>query len=93
MWNAMLRDTIALTELRAGIRSNVVPSEARANLNIRLLPGNSINAIIAQMQKAVNDPQIRFEVEPDSRRATAPPSSLTTGPLSDDRADRPAAVP
>jgi acetylornithine deacetylase/succinyl-diaminopimelate desuccinylase-like protein len=76
VWNSMLRDSIAPTQLRAGVRANVVPSEAWANLNIRLLPGNSIDGLIAQMQKAVNDKQIRFQVQPDSGQS-APPSSLT----------------
>ena len=76
VWSSMLRDSIAPTELRAGVRANVVPSEAWANLNIRLLPGNSMDAVLAQMQKAVNDKQIRFEIQPDSGQS-APPSSLT----------------
>jgi len=75
VWGAMLHDSIAPTELRASAHSNGVPSEARANLNIRLLPGNSIDALQAQMKKAVNDPQIRFEVQPGAGIA-APPSSL-----------------
>jgi acetylornithine deacetylase/succinyl-diaminopimelate desuccinylase-like protein len=77
MWNSMLRDSIAPTELRAGVRANVVPSESWANLNIRLLPGNPISGVIAQMQKVVNDPQIKFEIQPDSGQS-APPSSLTS---------------
>jgi len=77
VWNSMLRDSIVPTELSAGVRSNVVPSEARANLNIRLLPGNSIDALVAQLQKLVNDPQIRFQIESDAGQA-APPSSLTS---------------
>ena len=77
VWNSMLRDTIAPTMLQAGVRVNVVPSEARANLNIRLLPGNSINDLMTQMRKVVNDQQIRFELQPDPGSA-APPSSLTT---------------
>ena len=39
IWNSMLRDTIAPTMLQAGVRNNVVPSEARGVINIRLLPG------------------------------------------------------
>lgn len=77
MWNSMLRDTIAPTELSAGVRVNVVPPQASANLNIRLLPGNSIQDVIEQMQKAVNDPQIKFTVEPDAG-PSAPSSSLTS---------------
>ena len=75
LWNAMLRDTIAPTMLSAGVRANVIPSEARANLNIRLLPGDTIDVLLADLAKLVNDPQIRFEVQPDAGLA-APPSSL-----------------
>lgn len=77
MWNSMLRDTIAPTELNAGVRANVVPPQASANLNIRLLPGNSIQDVIEQMQKAVNDPQIKFTVAPDAG-PSAPSSSITS---------------
>jgi acetylornithine deacetylase/succinyl-diaminopimelate desuccinylase-like protein len=74
-WNAMLRDTIAPTMLQAGIRQNVVPAEARGVLNIRLLPGNMAEPLIAKLQTLVNDPQIRFEIEPGAGE-NAPSSSL-----------------
>jgi acetylornithine deacetylase/succinyl-diaminopimelate desuccinylase-like protein len=77
MWSSMMRDSISPTELRSGVRVNVIPSESWANLNVRLLPGNSINAVIDLMQKAVNDPKIHFEVEPDSG-INAPDSSLSS---------------
>lgn len=77
LWNAMLRDTIAPTMLSAGVRANVIPSEARANLNIRLLPGDTIVTLLAELTKLVDDPQIRFEIQPDAG-LTAPPSSLDT---------------
>ncbi|HVS89303.1 MAG TPA: M20/M25/M40 family metallo-hydrolase [Candidatus Acidoferrum sp.] len=75
LWNSMMRDSIAPTMLSAGVRVNVIPAEARANLNIRLLPGNAIDALLSDLKKLVNDPQIRFEVQPDAGLA-APPSSL-----------------
>jgi len=77
MWNSMLRDTIAPTILQAGVRANVVPSEATANLNIRMLPGHSIEELMGQFTKIVNDPQIKFQLAPDSGE-NAPPSELTT---------------
>jgi acetylornithine deacetylase/succinyl-diaminopimelate desuccinylase-like protein len=76
-WNSMLRDTIAPTMLQAGVRQNVIPSEARGVLNIRLLPGNMIEPLIGKLQQLVNDPQIRFEVEPAAGQS-APSSSLTS---------------
>jgi len=77
VWSSMLRNSVAPTMLNAGIRTNVVPSEARANLNIRLLPGESIEPLVEQFKKLVNDPQVRFQVEP-ALRPPAPPSSIET---------------
>ena len=79
VWSSMLRDSVTPTELRAGIRPNAVPSEARATLNVRLLPSNTIDPLIAQLQKVVNDPQIRFSVAPG--RGISAPSSSTESEL------------
>jgi acetylornithine deacetylase/succinyl-diaminopimelate desuccinylase-like protein len=75
MWNAMMRDTISPTMLSAGVRANVIPAEATAVLNVRLLPGNTITALVADLNKLVNDPQVKLEVQPDAGLA-APDSSL-----------------
>ena len=74
-WNSMLRDTVSPTMLSAGVRPNVIPSEARATLNVRLLPGDTIDTLIADLTKTINDPAVRLEVQPDAGLA-APPSSL-----------------
>jgi acetylornithine deacetylase/succinyl-diaminopimelate desuccinylase-like protein len=74
-WNSMLRDTISPTMLTAGVRPNVIPAEARATLNIRLLPGDTIDGLLAELNKLVNDPLVRLDVQPDAGLA-APPSSL-----------------
>ncbi|HUA01328.1 MAG TPA: M20/M25/M40 family metallo-hydrolase [Candidatus Aquilonibacter sp.] len=78
-WNAMLRDTISPTMFEAGVRQNVIPSEARAVLNIRLLPGNMIDPLLAKLQQVVNDPAVHFEVEPAAGEAA--PSSSTDSDL------------
>jgi len=75
MWNSMMRDTIAPTILQAGIRGNVIPSEAHAVLNIRLLPGDTIDVLVNDLKKLVNDPQVRFDIAPEGGLA-APNSSL-----------------
>jgi acetylornithine deacetylase/succinyl-diaminopimelate desuccinylase-like protein len=74
-WGSMIRDTIAPTMLSAGVRANVIPGEARAMLNIRLLPGDTIDVLVGALSKLVNDPQVRFEVQPNAGLA-APTSSL-----------------
>jgi acetylornithine deacetylase/succinyl-diaminopimelate desuccinylase-like protein len=74
-WGAMMRDTVAPTMLSGGVRANVIPGEARAMLNIRLLPGDTIDVLLGALTKLVNDPQVRLEVQPNSGLA-APNSSL-----------------
>ena len=75
IWNSMVRDTIAPTMLHAGIRPNVVPSEAQATLNVRLLPGNSIDALLLKLKELVNNPQITFQADTSIGEA-APSSSV-----------------
>ena len=75
LWNSMLRDTIAPTVLTAGVANNVIPGEARANLNVRLLPGDTIDVVLNDLNKLINDPQVKLEVQPNAG-LSAPPSSL-----------------
>lgn len=74
-WSSMMKDSIAPTMLSAGVRPNVIPGEARAMLNIRLLPGDTIDVLVGALTKLVNDPQVRFEIQPNAGLA-APTSSL-----------------
>lgn len=77
VWNAMLRNTVVPTIVKGGVRANVIPSEARATANIRMLPGEMPAALIAALNKLVNDPQVRIELA-TSLRPGAPASSLST---------------
>jgi acetylornithine deacetylase/succinyl-diaminopimelate desuccinylase-like protein len=77
VWNAMFRTTVAPTIVQGGFRANVVPSEARATVNIRLLPGESVYMLIEEFKKLVNDPHIQFAVVPGGRKPS-PPSVLDT---------------
>jgi acetylornithine deacetylase/succinyl-diaminopimelate desuccinylase-like protein len=77
MWNSMLRDSVVPTIINAGFRNNVIPSVATANLNVRMLPGHSIDELIGQFGKIVGDPQIQFKLAPDPGE-NAPPSDITS---------------
>jgi acetylornithine deacetylase/succinyl-diaminopimelate desuccinylase-like protein len=57
------------------VANNVIPAEARANLNVRLLPGDTINTVVNDLNKLINDPAVKLEVQPNAGLA-APPSSL-----------------
>ena len=58
---AMTRDTISLTTMRAGYKVNVVPSEAEATLDCRLLPGRTVEGFVKDLQARIADPQVAIE--------------------------------
>ncbi len=59
---ALLTDTIHVTGFNGGLAPNVVPSEVSANLDCRLLPGTTPDAMLARLRALVPDPNVRFEV-------------------------------
>jgi acetylornithine deacetylase/succinyl-diaminopimelate desuccinylase-like protein len=66
-YRSILRDTIAVTHLSAGSAVNIMPAQAVAKLDIRLLPGHASGPMIAAVQKAVGDNakvQVLLSTEP-----------------------------
>jgi acetylornithine deacetylase/succinyl-diaminopimelate desuccinylase-like protein len=59
--NYMLRNTISLTMFGGSQQTNVIPAEAWANLDVRLLPGDDPQAFLATLNKVVNDPNVTVE--------------------------------
>lgn len=51
--NAMLRNTVSPTIVRAGRKVNVIPSEARAELDGRVLPGVGVGEFLAEVQDVI----------------------------------------
>ena len=49
--DALLRTTQAVTIIRSGETSNVIPGEARAVINLRLLPGDTTTGALARVQR------------------------------------------
>ena len=60
--NAMLRTTTAPTILAAGVKDNVLPSSARAVVNFRILPGDSVAAVVAHARQTIDDPRVTIQV-------------------------------
>jgi acetylornithine deacetylase/succinyl-diaminopimelate desuccinylase-like protein len=55
---ALLRNTIAITVVKAGYKTNVIPGTAEAELDVRLLPGESREAFRAELEKVIGDPDV-----------------------------------
>jgi carboxypeptidase PM20D1 len=73
--NAMVRTTTAPTILQAGTKDNVLPSYARAVINFRILPGDSIASVVEHVQRVIDDD--RVEVKP-AGRFSAEPSAVSS---------------
>ncbi len=77
--NYLLRDTISLTMLGGSQQTNVIPSQAWANLDVRLLPGDRPADFLALMRRVIADPEVT--VEPLTATFQEPNSSPTNTPL------------
>ncbi|MCG8492505.1 MAG: M20 family peptidase [Sneathiellales bacterium] len=60
--NAMVRTTTAATIINGGTKDNVLPSIAKATVNFRLLPGDTIEDIKTHVINVVADPDVTVEV-------------------------------
>jgi carboxypeptidase PM20D1 len=61
--NAMVRTTTAITMIDGGVKANVLPREATARVNFRLLPGDESAEVIEHVRRAMDDPEIEIAVE------------------------------
>ena len=64
--NATVRTTIAPTILDAGLKENVLPIDATAKINFRILPGDSIQGVIAHVKKAIKNDKIKIDITGES---------------------------
>lgn len=77
--HALLRDTIAPVIVNGGFRSNVIPGSAEATVNLRLIPGTDANAVIADLQRVINDPAVTIRTaNPVTAPVGLPPSREDT---------------
>ena len=58
---ALLRNTCAITMLQGSNKINVIPAEAEAQVDCRLLPDQDRDAFIREFTQLINDPDIKIE--------------------------------
>jgi carboxypeptidase PM20D1 len=63
--DASIRTTTAATMLEGSPKPNVLPARARAVLNVRTLPGDSLEAVRAHVRAVVDDARVEVRVEGD----------------------------
>ncbi|MGB5334941.1 MAG: M20/M25/M40 family metallo-hydrolase [Woeseiaceae bacterium] len=70
-----LRSSVVPTMIDAGFRKNVIPSEAKAVLDIRMLPGEDVAGFYRELAAVIDNPAIEIVPE-DIYRPAAPPSQI-----------------
>ena len=74
MFDAVIRNGISPTMLEGGVRANVIPAEASATLNVRTLPGQSIDGVVGRLRRAIADRGVTVSIV--SRGSDSPPSDF-----------------
>ena len=72
--NARVRNTISITGLKGSDKINVIPAEASAEIDVRLLPGEEPQAFIDEMRRVVADDSIKIEILLSRAAAVSPAS-------------------
>jgi acetylornithine deacetylase/succinyl-diaminopimelate desuccinylase-like protein len=71
VFNAVLRNGISPTVLEGGKQFNVIPASAAAVLNVRTLPGHSIDKVVNRLRAIVAEPGVTIEITHRGEEAPA----------------------
>ena len=58
--NASLRTTTALTIIQGGVEDNTIPAEAKATVNFRLIPGETIADVLWHAKQVIGDERVHI---------------------------------
>jgi acetylornithine deacetylase/succinyl-diaminopimelate desuccinylase-like protein len=73
-YNAMTRTTCVATLINGGHATNALPQRVTANINCRIFPGTTIEAVRGKLQELVGDPQIKITAQAARNEpSSAPP--------------------
>jgi carboxypeptidase PM20D1 len=56
--SASVRTTMAPTIFNAGVKDNVLPKRARAVVNLRILPGDTVAGVLEHLERVVDDDRV-----------------------------------
>ena len=59
--HSMQTNSIAVTSLTSGVRPNVIPAQATATIDVRLVSGYNPERFLAELRGVIDDPQVRVE--------------------------------
>ncbi len=78
--SSMLRTSVSPNIFAGGYRSNVIPSEAKATLDVRALPDEDPAKFLEEVKRVVNDPAVTVRYTGASQRPATPGAKLDSEP-------------
>jgi acetylornithine deacetylase/succinyl-diaminopimelate desuccinylase-like protein len=73
-YDSMLRTSFSPTMMQGGFRYNVIPGEAQATIDMRLLPDDDVESVAEQVRALVDNPRVEIAVVEGGRpKAQASP--------------------
>jgi acetylornithine deacetylase/succinyl-diaminopimelate desuccinylase-like protein len=79
--SSMLRTSVSPNIVAGGYRSNVIPSEARATLDVRMLPDEDPAAFLAQLTQVVADPAVEARFAAQNTRPAGAAARVDAEPF------------
>jgi carboxypeptidase PM20D1 len=58
--NSMIRTSSAVTIIEGGVKDNVLPAQARAVVNCRILPGDTREKLVTHMRSVIDDEDVQI---------------------------------
>ncbi|MBV9072827.1 MAG: M20/M25/M40 family metallo-hydrolase [Acidobacteria bacterium] len=66
LYNSLMRTTCVPTMITAGHARNALPQRAEANVNCRIVPEETPDSVLAQLQKVANSPKVEITIVKDN---------------------------
>jgi carboxypeptidase PM20D1 len=73
--NAMMRTTTAPTIISGGVKENILPNQAYALVNFRILPGDTAKDVVDHATRVINDSDVTVSIHQDR---WTPPSGVSS---------------
>src|SRR5205807_1669930 len=74
-----IRTTTAETMIRGGVKDNVLPNEATAVVNFRIMPGDTVQTVVDYVRRTIDEPRIQIRTLPDAHDPSPVSGADTTG--------------
>jgi acetylornithine deacetylase/succinyl-diaminopimelate desuccinylase-like protein len=76
--DALLHTTVSATMISAGFKINVIPNTAEAQLDVRRMPSETREEVLARFKQIINDPEVDVAFAPGQQMPSTEPSAMTT---------------